>query len=300
MGCNAWNHSRDCTCDFRGGHGFGGGGRYGGGARATFSAVPAEPASAGWSRAQGDGTVASHVNPNARCPVCGASVYFYRSPYDGRVFFDDLGPPWPKHGCTDSGRWPDGSRRQGAPLYFRSGDVFLEIKVSDDNSDTDKPTVREEGWEPLCSSRVSETRWLTVLTGELGGRPAELFLFDLAKFDHDGPVFVRAHERAPGLHVIALLQSDSSGTRERYHFAFDERLTPVRAELLSRAVKDQDAVALSEVGRFFFHCRADLPAAIKFLEWAYAEGATDVAMHLAVAALLCEGDCWTEAAIRRS
>jgi hypothetical protein len=39
-----------------------------------------------------------------------------------------------------------------------------------------------------------------------------------------------------------------------------------------------------------FHCREDFPAAIKFLEWAYAEGARDVAMHLAVAALLCEGD----------
>ncbi len=44
----------------------------------------------------------SYVNPNARCPVCGASVYFYQSPYGGRVFFDELGPPWPKHPCTDN------------------------------------------------------------------------------------------------------------------------------------------------------------------------------------------------------
>lgn len=43
------------------------------------------------------------VVPNARCPVCGAPVIFYRSPYDGRVFFDPpLGPPWPKHPCTIS------------------------------------------------------------------------------------------------------------------------------------------------------------------------------------------------------
>jgi hypothetical protein len=56
-------------------------------------------------RARGDGTVASYVNPNARCPVCHAPVIFYRSPYDGRVFFDPpLGPPWPKHPCTDSRR----------------------------------------------------------------------------------------------------------------------------------------------------------------------------------------------------
>jgi hypothetical protein len=76
--------------------------------------------------------------------------------------------------------------------------------------------------------------------------------------------------------VIAVLQSSQFGTRERYHIA----------ELLSRAVNDQDAVALSEVGRFLFHCGEDFPAAIKFLEWAYAEGATDVAMHLVVAGLL--------------
>lgn len=49
-------------------------------------------------------TFPSYVNPNARCPVCGAEVYFYQSPYGGRVFFDELGPPWPKHPCTDNPR----------------------------------------------------------------------------------------------------------------------------------------------------------------------------------------------------
>lgn len=41
------------------------------------------------------------VNPNAKCPVCGAGVFFYANEYGSRVFFDDLGPPWPKHPCTD-------------------------------------------------------------------------------------------------------------------------------------------------------------------------------------------------------
>lgn len=48
----------------------------------------------------------SFTTPNARCPVCSASVFFYVSPYGGRVFFDNLGPPWPKHPCTDNGRPP--------------------------------------------------------------------------------------------------------------------------------------------------------------------------------------------------
>ncbi len=40
------------------------------------------------------------VNPNASCPKCGNSVFFYQSRNGGRVFFDELGPPWPKHPCT--------------------------------------------------------------------------------------------------------------------------------------------------------------------------------------------------------
>lgn len=49
-------------------------------------------------------TYRSYVNPNAACPVCGARVFFYQSPHGGRVFFDDLGWPWPKHLCTDNPR----------------------------------------------------------------------------------------------------------------------------------------------------------------------------------------------------
>lgn len=50
------------------------------------------------------GTYASYVNPNARCPECNEQVYFYQSPFGGRVFFDNLGWPWPKHRCTDNPR----------------------------------------------------------------------------------------------------------------------------------------------------------------------------------------------------
>jgi hypothetical protein len=42
------------------------------------------------------------VNPNARCPVCNERVYYYQNAYGSRVFFNDLGWPWPKHECTDN------------------------------------------------------------------------------------------------------------------------------------------------------------------------------------------------------
>lgn len=44
---------------------------------------------------------ARYINPNAECPVCGASVFFYQNEFGSRVYFDELGPPWPKHPCTD-------------------------------------------------------------------------------------------------------------------------------------------------------------------------------------------------------
>ena len=43
-----------------------------------------------------------YVNPNAKCPVCGAAVFFYANAAGSRVYFDDLGPPWPKHPCTNN------------------------------------------------------------------------------------------------------------------------------------------------------------------------------------------------------
>jgi len=36
-----------------------------------------------------------------RCPYCGAEVYFYTNEYGSKVFFDELGPPWPVHSCPE-------------------------------------------------------------------------------------------------------------------------------------------------------------------------------------------------------
>jgi hypothetical protein len=46
---------------------------------------------------------ARFATPNARCPVCGEQVWYYQNEYGSRVFFDDIGWPWPKHPCTDTG-----------------------------------------------------------------------------------------------------------------------------------------------------------------------------------------------------
>jgi hypothetical protein len=99
----------------------------GGGAVASAIANLRAPPINHWRQAE------SFTIPNARCPVCFASVFFYRSPEGGRVFFDELGPPWPKHPCTDQ-----------SSLSFLSG-----------GKGPRSPKVKAEpGWTPLYWASV--------------------------------------------------------------------------------------------------------------------------------------------------
>ena len=80
MTCNGYGHPLGCGCGF--------GGDMGNGPPVAGSVIP---------RLRG----LSETRPNAQCPVCGATVFFYAAPNGGRVYFDELGPPWPKHPCMD-------------------------------------------------------------------------------------------------------------------------------------------------------------------------------------------------------
>lgn len=81
MGCNAWNHSRNCMCDFRGGH--------------SSNNLPEYKYynNKSYFRDFLESYTFSFV-----CE-CGETIWFYHSPYGGKVFFDNLGWPWPKHNC---------------------------------------------------------------------------------------------------------------------------------------------------------------------------------------------------------
>lgn len=99
MGCNAWNHAPDCDCGW--------GGVFHGHSAGLSQALAWPLASGSW------------VNPNARCPVCNAAVFFYKSPAGGRVYFDALGAPWPKHPCVaGTSEVPDSA-------YWRAREVYV-------------------------------------------------------------------------------------------------------------------------------------------------------------------------------
>lgn len=113
--CNAWNHSASCRCGW-GGEGHLGGGRSG---ELLASLRPSPFLLAGTSTIRNGRQCISFLTPNARCPICRAQVYFYQSPHGGRVFFDELGWPWPKHPCTDNHQ----HRTSTAPIISVGDDI---------------------------------------------------------------------------------------------------------------------------------------------------------------------------------
>jgi hypothetical protein len=107
MPCNAHNHPASCNCGW-------GGVWYGnipcdGSARAfrcDDEQDSSSPRAVSIHKLIEVGSPRSLTIPNAKCPVCRVRVFFYQNEYGSRVFFDDLGPPWPKHSCTDNS-WYD-------------------------------------------------------------------------------------------------------------------------------------------------------------------------------------------------
>lgn len=56
-----------------------------------------------------------------KCPSCGDSVFFFQCDCESKVFFDELGPPWPIHDCDTS--WA----RSRPRMRDSSGAIIVEI-----------------------------------------------------------------------------------------------------------------------------------------------------------------------------
>lgn len=138
--CNAWNHRQPCNC----GWGQGSGGYW------DRSINPLHPVIGHFRSASG------YVNPNAICPVCHEQVFFVQCGNGGRVFFDELGPPWPKHPCTDNGEVP------------RKANQLASIRKA--------PQWREELWTPFLVDGIAKRHDVSEVSGYVNGIRVNLFL----------------------------------------------------------------------------------------------------------------------------
>ena len=165
MPCNAYNHDNArCNCGW-------GGVFYGSDSRGYTS----NNIGSGFEIWASTGTtVRSFTDPNARCPECGSAVFFYRSPHDGRVFFDSLGPPWPKHVCTDRAR-----HQNKTPQWQRNG----WIPVTRSSPISSRRTVL--GYDATSSATI-----------KIEDEIFDLEWMMLLPFNWDGPVLLKPSEEA--------------------------------------------------------------------------------------------------------
>lgn len=56
------------------------------------------------------------------CPSCSGRVFYFSCSHGSKVFFDELGSPWPIHDCDES--WARGLRR----FTDDNGDTVVELK----------------------------------------------------------------------------------------------------------------------------------------------------------------------------
>lgn len=262
--CNGHNHWHGCPCAFGGDTGSGCGGRWHAAVATALHRV-----SAGWAKDIGArATVESYVNPNAHCPECDAPVFFYRSPYNGRVFFDKLGWPWPKHPCTDNGQEP---RR--TTLAASSSSVAPH------------PPWRLQGWEPLLSPWFYSSQDHLIVTCRFRGELLELYLPVGEHVDCDGPIFARETECGGDIFEIFFLQSDHLGTCERKSVAFRERIKWLGDATILGAASN-DPAASNAVGQFILWELDDPTTARSYLERAVAAGMLDGIFDLAIAKMM--------------
>lgn len=215
MGCNAWNHPPSCDCGWGGDTGGGGGG---GGFAIQDRPLPL--GSGRWGRYE-VARLDSYTIPNARCPMCGAKVFFYRSEYDGRVYFDPpLGPPWPKHPCMDNpsrtSRGRTGNRSSSASAKpTPSGGSLRNVQEEDlDTGPNDADVLdamRRSGWHPLLSLKVRRVGRWQILEGFDPIEKHRCQIFTEGHFDECAPTFVRIDEPGRITCSVEQVQGRKSG-----------------------------------------------------------------------------------------
>jgi hypothetical protein len=186
--CNAHNHPSGCDCGW-------GGVWYGNHPYTGCGWLPPRvprPRTMGVQKGTFSTHAAGFTTPNARCPVCGASVFFYQSPYGGRVYFDSLGPPWPKHPCTTH------EYLASSGLPSRKSEYLGWY---------------QEGWKPLTSVSIDlgTSGRIYKIEGKCDDRSNRQFFFaadELVMCE-----IVRFKPRSPGEFYISILDYDTLNNR---------------------------------------------------------------------------------------
>ena len=70
----------------------------------------------------------SRTIPNWTCPQCGKKVFFYQNDSGSKVYFDHLGPPWPKHPCLSGGACEATISEDGQTKFEFNEFVIIDVR----------------------------------------------------------------------------------------------------------------------------------------------------------------------------
>jgi hypothetical protein len=135
--CNAKYHPDYCRCGF-GGEGHLGSATLGFGSSFQHYLVLKEKRQFTYS------DPISYLIPNAKCPECWHPVFFLKLNNGGRVFFDEIGPPWPKHPCTNQ------QTRKTNDYDLLISNIIVEQKKYDD-------LKKKFYWKIVTIKRIART-----------------------------------------------------------------------------------------------------------------------------------------------
>ncbi|MDR2238185.1 MAG: hypothetical protein LBE92_18835 [Chryseobacterium sp.] len=91
----------------------------------------------------------SFTVPNAKCPVCSENVFFYQNYHGSRVYFDQLGPPWPKHPCTDNTTYSYNKKFNNINIYSKKLNF-----IPQENTDQHQVIEFSNDWRRLDMSEL--------------------------------------------------------------------------------------------------------------------------------------------------
>lgn len=141
-------------------------------------------------------TYESFVNPNARCPDCGQEVFFFQSHSGGKIFFDELGPPWPKHPCTDNPRSPSLSSIQAAPPDDGNAPSVVATRTY---------RWQSSGWEPFYVLEIKEVHngKFLAIRGISKGAELSVYIQNELDFPRSSPMHLR--EKSGGCYRLSTI-----------------------------------------------------------------------------------------------
>jgi hypothetical protein len=128
---------------------------------------------------------ARFIAPNAKCPVCGEPVFYYQNEFGSRVYFDEIGWPWPKHPCTDNSTDRSSRLRRvsefaltvpATRLPDESSAISLDLNLSGHDPDIYfSQRYRQRPWELMVVRKVFRDGNLNIVVADSLERERQVY-----------------------------------------------------------------------------------------------------------------------------